>query len=194
LKYASFGKLQSKPFKELEDNSLTLLELDSGSLELDRTSVELLLDDCKFSSEDEDSDFTELDEASSVLLLDFPVFSLLLDCFTSLWVSLDEDFAFSLLDEVTSEESSFGLAEGDHESSSSHPTTANATKPIATRNFFINASKRCLSKKNVIYFHQKKSKTSPKHQHKSRPHITDGKNFRGHCDFQDLTEFNRTSL
>jgi hypothetical protein len=44
----------------------------------------------------------------------------------------------------------------------------------SSRNFFTNASKRCLSKENVIYFHPKKSKTSPKHRHKSRSHITDG--------------------
>ena len=147
------GKLQSKSFKELEDNSLTLLELDSVSLELDRTLVELLLDDCEFSSEDEDSDFTELDEASSTLPLDFPVFSLELDCFASLWETLDEDFAFSLLDEffwaleldelcsATEEDStagsSFGPAEADE--LSSHPTKVNAATPIAIRNFFIKA-------------------------------------------------------
>jgi hypothetical protein len=120
-------------------------------------------------TEEELPDFTELDESSFTPLLDVPVFSLELDCFASLCMSLDEDFAFSLLDEVTSEESSFALAEGDHDSSSPHPTTANAIismDPIAalrlqdnsTRNFFINASKQCLSKENVIYFHLETTK------------------------------------
>jgi hypothetical protein len=48
------------------------------------------------------------------------------------------------------------LFSADADELSSHPTTANATKPIATRNFFINASKQYFSKENVIYFHPKK--------------------------------------
>jgi hypothetical protein len=80
--------------------------------------------------------------------------------------------------------SSFGPADADE--LSSHPTKANAIismDPIAalrlppwwpcalgnklpsavrqddsSRNFFINASKRCLSKENVIYFHPKTTK------------------------------------
>jgi hypothetical protein len=55
---------------------------------------------------DESPDFSELDETFFTLLLDVPVFSLELDCFASLWVTLDEDFAFLLLDEVLSAGSS----------------------------------------------------------------------------------------
>jgi hypothetical protein len=83
-------------------------------------------------------------------------------------VALDEDFAFLLLDEFfwaleldelcSAEEedsiagSSFGPADADE--LSSHPTTANATKPIATRNFFINppVTRYNKFKANVIYF------------------------------------------
>ena len=39
--------------------------------------------------------------------------------------------------EVSSEESSFALAEGDHDSSSPHPTIANATMHSAIKIFFI---------------------------------------------------------
>jgi hypothetical protein len=89
-------------------------------------------------------------------------------------------FAFSLLDEVTSagsvtlplleeDDSTAGssFCPADADELSSHPTKANAIismDPIATlqddrsRNFFINASKRCLSKENVIYFHPQKAK------------------------------------
>jgi hypothetical protein len=152
------GKLQSRPSEDLEDISLILL------LEFTTISLEL---DSGVTTEDEYSDFTELDEASSTLLLDTPVFSLELDCFTSLWVSLDEDFAFSLLDEFfwaleldelcsAAEEdstagSSFGPADADE--LSSHPTKVNAATPIAIRNFFIKppVTRYNKFKANVIY-------------------------------------------
>jgi hypothetical protein len=117
-------------------------------------------------TDDELLDFTELDEASSVLQLDFPDFALELDCSASLCASLDEDFAFSLLDDVTSAGSAgspvLPLLEEDNSTTassfcpadadelSSHPTKANAIismDPIATllddrsRIFFITASK-----------------------------------------------------
>jgi hypothetical protein len=164
--------------------SSLLLELDSVSLELDSSSAELLLD-CGVTSEEDDS--ATLDEDSTTLLLDSSLALRMTDeellDFTELDESSffeDEDFAFSLLLDrsstgaedddrtelldcsVTLEEddstpgSSFCPA--DAEELSSHPTTANATKPIATRNFFISASKQYLSKENVIYFHPKKAK------------------------------------
>ncbi len=139
------GKLQSKSFKELEDNSLTLLELDSVSLELDRTLVELLLDDCEFSSEDEDSDFTELDDSSFFEDEDF-AFSLLLDRSSTPSAELragsaEDDDRTELLDCcVTLEEddstagSSFDPADADDESSHA---AKNATMLNATKIFFI---------------------------------------------------------
>jgi hypothetical protein len=77
----------------------------------------LLLDDCEFSSEDDDSDFTELDEVTSAGSVTLPL--------------LEEDNSTTA--------SSFCPAVA--EELSSHPTKANATKPIVTRNFFIKAPK-----------------------------------------------------
>ena len=150
----------------LDENSIPPKELllDSGCFS------ELLLVSGSFSELLDfsvDSDVTELDEDSIKLLLDFPDFSLELDCSASLRVSLDEDFAFSLLDEFfwaleldelcSAEEedstpgSSFGPADADE--LSSHPTNANATKPIARINFFINppVTRYNKFKANVIY-------------------------------------------
>jgi len=170
--------LQSN-FKELEDISLILL-LDSLAASLlddpSASSGSLLLLDLGFSTEDDDSDFTELDETPSdselqldpisfELLLDSPDFSLELDCFMSLWVSLDEDFTFSLLDDPCSTEeddstpgSSFCPAGADE--LSSHPTKANAATPIATRNFFTKppVTRYNKSNTNVIIFHGNTSK------------------------------------
>jgi hypothetical protein len=104
-------------------------------------SAELLLNSDNFSELLDfsvDSDFTELDEDSITLLLDFPDFSLELDFLTSPWVTLDEDSAFSLLDEPSSAEddvsipgSSFCPAEADDESSHA-ARNANNTREIAT--------------------------------------------------------------
>ncbi len=89
-------------------------------------------------TEEELLNFTELDEVSfSPLLLDFPDFSLELDYFTSLRGSLDEDFAFSLLDEVTSSGSvTLPLLEEDDSTpgSSFGPADADDESPQAARN------------------------------------------------------------
>ena len=130
--------------------SSLLLELESVSLEVGGSSTELLLD-IAFELED----FAELllDSSFELRMTDEELLDIteLDDTFVSFSSFDDEDFAELLLDTLVSLEFDCGVtleeddstlgspfAPADVDELSSHPTTINATKPIATKNFFIN--------------------------------------------------------